>query len=122
MVAQLRDEDLAKVVEGPEGRSRGLVSCWAMPRKNTYDHKRHKQQLDASTGAPKGRPVLPTWDFLLTRDDGTAVRLHPQYKTYKVQSFQLADEAEPVEPPPTLGGSWGRGTYRYYKTLGAGPT
>ena len=32
MVAQLSDEDQREVVQGPEGRSRGLLSCWCAPR------------------------------------------------------------------------------------------
>ncbi len=49
MVAQLSDEDLAEVVQGPEGRSR-LIECILAVRPNRpYDHPRHYQGLKAGT-------------------------------------------------------------------------
>ncbi len=59
---------------------------------------------------------LPVWDFVFEREDGKAVRLHPQRSTPKVETFEVEGPAVPVEPPAEgKGGSWGRGTYRYYK-------
>ena len=38
---------------------------------------------------------------------------------YTVASFQLQGEGEPVETPPRLGGTWGPGTYKWFKEMGA---
>ena len=87
-------------------------------RPSSYDHKRHHKLKG------EGRPLLdvrlPTWDFVIERAGGTVVRLHPQRSTVKVETFVLEGHEDPMEPPPQgKGGSWGRGTYRYYKDIGA---
>ena len=74
---------------------------------------------------------LPVWDFVLHREDGTAMRLHPQWSPLpgpdgkkkkarpEVEAFGLDGHAEPVAPPAAgFGRSDGRGTYRHFLTLG----
>ena len=120
MVAQLCDEDLREVVTGPDGRSRGLLSCWVAIRPNSYDNARHEQLKDK--GAQR-KDKLPCWDFLLIREGGTGVRLHPSWDSNKVKAYAIEGEAEPVEPPHGIpGGTWGPGTYHYFKTLGVSKT
>ena len=113
MVAQLRDQDLRLVVQGPEGRSRGLVGCDVWPRPNSYDHLRQRV-----LGSPH---KLPCWDFVLHRDDGTGIRLHPRRTANKVETFEVAGHPEPVQTPWNgLGRSDGPGTVRWYKTIDRG--
>ena len=70
------------VVEGPDHRSRGIQRCW-LQRMDLYDHKR------AVAEKKKGAAVADTeywiWDFVMERDDGTYVALHPNYKNTTVE-------------------------------------
>ena len=115
MVAQLRYEDLVEVVQGPDGRSRGLIQCFLAVRPNrSYDHPRHFQKAKAAMPDPVKKP---NWDFMLLRDDGSGVRLHPSWNENKVKSFSFKGSDEPVWIPAVLGGSWGRGTYKHLITI-----
>ena len=117
MVAQLTNESMKKVVEGEDGRSRGLVG-WAFAiRENGYDHKRHVAAVAACRD--QKTPQLPPWDFVLFRDDGSGLRLHPEWSKTAVAAYHVDCHEEPVMPPMKgCGESWGSGTYRYYKKLG----
>ena len=107
MVAQLDAESMAFVVNGADGRSCGLVSCSFALRPNSHHHKRHHQLQ------------VRVWDFVLTRVDGSAVRLHPQWSTTAVESYAVEGHAEEVEiPAHGLGESDGPGTYRHFKDVG----
>ena len=96
MVAQLDAESMAFVVNGADGRSCGPVSCSFAVRPNSYDHKRHHQLRLAGTPKKDKRRV---WDFVLTRGDGSAVRLHPQWSKTAVESYAAEGHAEEVEIP-----------------------
>ena len=113
MVATLREEDMREVVLGPRS-SGALVGCSLEVRPNSYDHKRR-----ATVQATKVNIKLPVWDFVLRRDDGTGVRLHPNWGDRKVSALDLAPHADTVEPPRKgIGRSDGPGTFRNYKDLG----
>ena len=122
MVAQLRDDDIRLVVTGgPNGRGRGLVSCECAPRPNSYDHKRqHKAVQQCSANGERPPTVkMPVWDFVLNRDDGTGIRLHPQWSDRSLETIELGGHAEPIEiPRKGLGKSDGRGTFKKFKALG----
>ena len=63
---------------------------------------------------------LHVWDFVLHREDGTAIRLHPQWSTPNVEAYDAEGHVPEVQQPRAgLGRSDGRGTYRYYKAVGA---
>ncbi len=117
LVAQLQDEDLLTVVEGDDRRSRGLVGCLFSRRPNSYDHKtHHKMKQNAE---PQPRAKIKIWDFLLLRDDGTGIRLHPNWKGTKVESFSMEGHAIEVPPPQKgFGESAGPGTFKGYKDIG----
>ena len=87
MIAQLDEKSMSIVVKGRDGRSCGLAGCYFAPRPNSYDHQRHKMLKD------EGRPLLdvslPVWDFVIRREDGTPVRLHPQRQDRQVKTFEL---------------------------------
>ena len=115
MVAQLTDESIRIAVKGVDGRSRGLVGCSFALRPGSYDHKRHHQM----GGKNKDSPKLPIWDFVLRRDDGSALRLHPQWSTNKVETYPAEGHTVPVEPPARgLGASDGKGTFKAFKVIG----
>ena len=63
------------------------------------------------------RVQKPNWDFMILRDDGSGVRLHPSWKCNKVASYSFKGSDESVDIPPASGGSWGPGTYKHFKTL-----
>jgi len=112
MVAQLDDASMTHVVRGPGNSSRGLVGCDIAPRPGSYDHARSVAQAQNAQGALL---KLPLWDFVLRREDGSAIRVHPQWKTPKVGS--VPDGHFPDVQPPTagLGNSDGPGTYKHFK-------
>ena len=122
MIAQLQLEDMRQVVEGPQGRSGGLVGCTFAQRPNSYDHKRHHQlrQQARSGGAQPPAAKLPVWDFVVHRQDGTAIRLHPEWSKPNVEAYDASEgHEEEVQPPRAgLGRSDGRGTYSHYKAVG----
>ena len=61
-------------------------------------------------GQPLNDMSLPVWDFVIKREGGTGLRLHPQRSTVKVETFEIEGPEEPVEAPPQGNGcSWGRG-------------
>ena len=119
MIAQLDDTSMEKVVNGFEGRSRGLVGCSLAIRPGSYDHKRHHMLIETATNS---KQRLPCWDFVLHRADGSGIRLHPQYKGTVVETIEELGHAEEwavtVPPSKGLGRSDGRGTYKKYKDIG----
>ena len=116
LVAQLDEESLKYVVEDGDD-SRGLIGCEFKQRPGSYDHKSHNEKKAA--GRPQKDVQLLVWDFVLMRSDGSALRLHPQWNTTKVETYAVEGHETPVQiPKRSLGGSDGPGTYRYYKELG----
>ena len=117
MIALLRAEDLAYVVCGESG-SRGLRHCCVAPRKS-YDHKRH--HADKSSGSQSGQTrLLLIWDFIMVRDDGSAIRLHPNWSNTKVETFDAPPGLEDFELPRTgKGGTSGPGTFKYFQSKNA---
>ena len=121
MVAQLNDESMRFVVEGdgatepgsagPPNRSRGLVSC-CIRKGGKYDHKRHH----AKQGVQE---MMKEWDFVLFRDDGSSLSLHPNFSNTKVAykaGYSLLNDHE--VPSTGLGGTDGRGTFKRFTTKG----
>ena len=65
---------------------------------------------------------MRAWDFVLIREDGSGIRVHPQWNTPQIIMYEVEGHGEEVEPPQDgLGNSDGRGAYRYYKGLDIGP-
>ena len=120
MIAQLDDTSMEKVVNGFEGRSRGLVGCSLAIRPGSYDHKRHHMLIETATNS---KQRLPYWDFVLHRADGSGIRLHPPYRGNVVETIEELGHAEAlavvtVPPRRGLGRSDGPGTYKKYKDIG----
>ena len=87
MIAQLDEKSVDIAVKGMGGRSCGLIGSYLAPRPKSYNHQRHKMLKG------KGRPLLDAsllvWDFVIRREDGTLVRLHPQRQDRQVKTFEL---------------------------------
>ena len=116
MIALLRDEDLEYVVCG-EGRSRGLETCSVASRRAS-DHKRH--HADKSRDVQSSEIERIIWDFIVVRDDGSAIRLHPNWSNTKVETFDAPPGLEDFELPRTgKGGTSGPGTFKYFKSKNA---
>ena len=109
MVAQLDDASMRFVVEGcveKQNRSRGLVSC-CIRQTGKYDHKRHH----ADQGNQER--MMKEWDFVLVRDDGSCLSLHPNYSNTKMTcKYGFAEEPDLEVPTTGLGGTDGPGTFK----------
>ena len=107
---------MEEVVCGPEGRSRGLVRCEFSERPKSYDHPLHCQKSQGGHAPPQQK--LRAWDFVLIRDDGTGLRVHPEWIKNNISTAKMEGHAEEVPPPERgLGNSDGPGTYKHYKTV-----
>ena len=91
----------------------GIASCACslQVRPNSYDVARHYR----ISGEERRRSEvqLLVWDFVVSRSDGTALRLHPTWSNRKVQVFPVMGHDLPVMPKG-LGKSEGPGTFRRY--------
>ena len=95
LVAQLNHADMEKLV-GP-----GLVRCSIAVRPGSYDHARHKairEEMSHLEHLYKDF-VLPMWDIVMHRCDGTGLRLHPSRKDNTFPTFDIEGQDWPVEPP-----------------------
>ena len=120
MIAQLDEPSMEEVVNGPSGRSGGLVGCSFAIRPGSYDHKRHHMLRQTDPNPPEKK--LPIWDFVVHRKDGSAIRLHPSWSKKDVEKVEEPEHAEAlavvtVPPRSGLGRSDGRGTYKKYKNI-----
>ena len=88
MVALLDDDSMRKVVQGPDYRSRGLISCKFFT-------------LGRSMG-----------EFVLTRDDGSCVSLRPNHGNKNVKCKYWERETDHEVPMTGLGGTSGPGTFK----------
>ena len=107
----LDDASMATVVNGPHNRSRGLFGC-CIQQSGIYDHKRHhaKKQLGAAVA-----DMWFVWDFVLVRDDGSRVALHPNWSNTSVEcKFAQQLRSDTSVPRTGLGGTSGRGTFRIF--------
>ena len=103
MVAQMDDASIEYVVQGEgDHRSRGLVSC-TLEQLDKYDVKRAHQN-------PALKPMPRIWDFVLTRDDGSKVSVHPTFTSTEIELTNYTA----VRYRGTSGGTSGRGPVQYF--------
>lgn len=110
MVGQLDAASRRLVVEGPDYRSRGIVQC-RIQKTDIYDHKRH-HALGLTDVAPQD--TLKVWDFILTREDGSYVCLHPNYLNHRVECKYGTPPTDHEVPRTGPGGTSGPGIFRYF--------
>jgi hypothetical protein len=111
MLASFKERDREQIL-GFGGEALVSISC--EPMLSSYDHKRHH------AAAVAGRPFddgvkAPIWDFVVRRDDGVAVRFHPQLTSKKVEIASIAHAPLQEFPKAGPGKSDGPGTYRAYR-------
>ena len=121
MVAQLDLESMRHVVEGPqleglcaaavaEAREKPcLIGCY-LAKTDRYDHKRHHALGNDET--------YHIWDFVLSRNNGTRICLHPDFSSTKITSYQGDAPSDHEVPASGKGGTSGPGTYKYFKNKG----
>ena len=115
MVAQMTEDSIRYVVEDGDS-SRGLVACEIRRRENSYDHTRHEH-------CPDDHPQWRDYDFILTRNDGTAVGLHPQWLNRDIPTFKVRAAEHTIKITcDELGNADGPGRFKYYQTLGTART
>ena len=115
MVAQMTEDSIRYVVEDGDS-SRGLVACEIRRRVSSYDHTRHEH-------CPDDHPQLLEYDFILTRNDGTAVGLHPQWRNRDIPTFKVRATEHTIKLTcDELGNADGPGRFKYYQTLGVART
>ena len=110
MLAQLRDDDIRYVVGGSSGDCQ-VRACSIEIRQNSYDVARH-YHIEAQERR-SADVQLPVWDFVVSRSDGTALRLHPSWTNRRVKVFPVEGH-ELLVVPQGLGKSEGPGTFTRY--------
>ena len=78
---------------------------------NSYDVARHYHITAQESRSADVQ--LPVWDFVVSRSDGSAVRLHPSWSNRRVKVFPVEGH-ELLVIPMGLGQSEGAGTFRRY--------
>ena len=112
MIAQLDAESMKIVVEGEKGKSHGLIGCSIMSRPSSYDHTR---AVEGNAVAAENREqTMRVWDFIITRFDGTKIRLHPQRNEASVEAYSAEGPTEQAHLPKMGHATNGPGTFRKY--------
>ena len=97
MIAQLDVESMKIVAEGGKGKSHGLICCSIISRPNSCDHKGAVEEN--AVAAEKREQTMRVWDFIITRFDGTKIRLHPQRNKASVEAYSAEGPTEQVHLP-----------------------
>ena len=115
MIASLDEESMAKIVTN-NGQSQGLVRCEFSPRPNSYDDASSRSLREAEVVVKK---KVDVWDFLLIRDDGSGIRIHPEWTKTKVPTVPHHGPSSEMDTPPRgFGTSAGKGSFQRYKNHG----
>ena len=130
LLANLKDEDLRKVVHGPAGTSGGIVGCSCSAIAEHYDHKREKAETHnlmtwkhtTAVAADKSKRHH-VWDFIFHRDDNSSCWLHPNFGDNKVEYGEGTSQGDisgwKLQPPTSGPGGSGWKLFKYYKTVRA---
>ena len=74
LLANLREDHLRLVVNGPEGNSGGIVKCFCFAMDGHYDNKREHAETNNQVTwrrADKSKH-FEIWDFIFHRDDNSS--------------------------------------------------
>ena len=113
----MTDESIRDLIgTAVRGNSRGLTNCCVEVRPNSYDQKQHYMKKKYGYHW-SGR--LPIWNFVITRTDGTKIRLHPVWKGTTIEVFEPAEGTPHLVPAPMngIGESDGPGTFKSFQRL-----
>ena len=119
MIAMLDDESMRKVVQGPDNRSRGLVSC-RIQKTDQVDHNRYFNLPRGIPGDEQAYEFM-VWDFVLTRDDESEVSLHPSLSENKLDCINGVRGTDREVPKTGLDGSSGPSTFKHSLKIDAKP-
>ena len=109
MLCNLGDEDLQKVVSGPNDRGRGIVKAVRSKVDNASDAREHARKREPNSDHD-------IWDFVITRDDGTAFWLHPNWSNNEVYHGEVQHPYIQLQPPASgRGGSMRGQVYKHFK-------
>jgi hypothetical protein len=106
MVAQMEPDTMQYVVCGPDNRSRGLTGC-RLESSGRFDIK-------MSRAKKKTGQKFDVFDFILDREDGTCIALHPSWGKVKLEGIEghpLPDQEMPRGGPR---GTNGPGTFQFF--------
>ena len=118
MIAHMTPETRDMVVNGPEGRSGGLLRCAVSRRPNSYSHQRcYAARAGQQLGPQKAGQHQAEYDFVVYRADGSAVRFHPEWTRPEFAIYPLTPHEAPVRPPPTGWGGKGSGWHKHFRDL-----
>ena len=109
---------MRKVVQGPDNRSRGLVSR-SIQKTGQVDRNRN---FNLPRCIPRDKQAYMLWDFVLTRDDESEVSLHPSLSKNKVECIYWVGGTDREVPKTDLDGSSGPGTFKRVKSEGVHET
>ena len=104
LLANLKDEHLAFVCQGPSGRSSGIVSCALTNYEGHCDPKCSR----------KDGVFRYTWDLVFLRADGTMFWLHPNATKSDVSYGEMGGVVQ-LPPAAGAGASSGPGSYKLEK-------
>ena len=118
MIAHMTPQTRDLVVNGPEGRSGGLLRCAVSRRQNSYSHERcYAARAGQQLGPDKAGQHQAQYDFVVYRADGSAVRFHPDWSKPEFPIYDDTPHAAPVRPPPTGWGGKGGGWHKHFREL-----
>jgi len=119
MVAQLDDGDIKSILRlyGQYGYLDGYFTRCTLMETNKIDRYRHTALRKHGKGQPP--EMLKIWSFMLYRNDGVVVSLHPNYSNTSVGCGIYEEDTQPSTDHEMLangkGGSDGPDTFKYYK-------
>ena len=105
------DASMRLVVEGGPASSPGIIAC-SLQQTQVYDHKRHHAEVQNGTAVAGTKHFI--WDFVLIRDGGSYVALHPNYSNTKVECNTHRPSPHGELPATGPGGTSGPGTFKYF--------
>ena len=118
LLANLRDDHLRLVVNGPEDNSGGIVKCSCSAMEQNYDHKReHAERRKKASWKPQSTEHL-IWDFIFERADKTSCWLHPNWGDNNVaygENPVAGTAVAAIQPPSTGRGGSGWKFFKFYK-------
>ena len=103
MLSHLTQDSLRYVVQGPEGNSTGIVGCTVEPHPGGYDHKSQVQVTH--------KQRLPCIDFVIWRNDGSRLYMHPSWTKTKIDCHEGIPNRPAQVPKAGVGKSDGPGTF-----------
>ena len=118
LLANLWDDHMRLVVNGPEDNSGGVVKCSCSAMEQNYDHKReHAETRNKASWKPQSTEHV-IWDFIFERADNSSCWLHPNWGNNNVARGENAvggTAVAAIQPPSAGRGGSGPKLFKYFK-------